>query len=84
MFMRARVNPMRVMTQQEKENKVTRAIKVGTSPQGDEELRAVGVRATIGHTQQPVIGGGQAKIFKMQFAKSGCAGEPTLRNPVDG
>jgi hypothetical protein len=27
---------------------------MGTSLQGDEELRTVGVRTTIGHTQQPV------------------------------
>jgi len=37
---------------------------MGTSLQGDEELRAVGVRATIGHTQQPVIGMRTNEIFK--------------------
>jgi hypothetical protein len=31
---------------------VVLTIQMRTSPQGDEKLRAVGVRATIGHTQQ--------------------------------
>ena len=53
---------------------------MGTSPQGDEELGAVGIRATVSHAQQPVIGG-ESLICKDKVAK--CGEERTPQNPVD-
>lgn len=46
------------MGPKKKKFKETRAVQMGTSPQRDEELRSVGVWATVGHAQQPVIGDG--------------------------
>jgi hypothetical protein len=39
-----------------------RTIQMGTSLQGDEKLRAVGVWATVGHTQQSTV----TAIFNMK------------------
>ncbi len=53
---------------------------MGTSLQGDEELGAVGVWATVSHAQQPVIGG--ESLF-CQDKVANCGEERTPQNPVD-